>query len=70
MNPGYSIHMSTEIIQVRDVPADDAEILRARGGFPGHVVFDLREPIHDDTSRPVMIDVLTRIGAHSEVCAV
>ena len=68
MNLGYSVHMSTEIIQVRDVPADDAEALRVRAASRGMSLSSyLRELIHDDTSRPAMVDVLARIGARSRV---
>lgn len=60
--------MSTEIIQVRDVPADDAEVLRVRAASRGMSLSSyLRELIHDDTSRPAMVDVLARIGARSSV---
>jgi hypothetical protein len=55
--------VTTEIIQVRDVPADDAQTLRARAvsrnmSLSGY----LRELIHEDASRPTMGDVLARIA--------
>lgn len=60
--------MNTEIIQIRDVPAEDAEVLRARAGARGMSLSSyLRELIHDDTSRPAMADVLARIGARSRI---
>lgn len=60
--------MSTEIIQVRDVPAEDVEALRARAASRNLSLSSyLRELIHDDTSRPAMADVLARIAARSSV---
>lgn len=60
--------MSTEIIQIRDVPAEDAEVLRARAASRSMSLSSyLRELIHDDTSRPAMADVLARIGARSSI---
>jgi len=60
--------MSTEIIQVRDVPAEDIEALRARAASRNLSLSSyLRELIHDDTSRPAMADVLARIAARSSV---
>ena len=68
MNRAYAVLMSSEIIQVRDVPAEDAEILRTRAASRGMSLSSyLRELIHDDTSRPAMADVLARIGARSSV---
>ena len=62
--------MSTEIIQVRDVPAEEAKVLRARAASRRMSLSSyLRELIHDDTSRPAMADVLARIGARSSVAA-
>lgn len=55
--------MSTEIIQVRDVPAEDVAALRARAASRNMSLSSyLRELIHDDTSRPTMADVLERIA--------
>jgi hypothetical protein len=60
--------MSTEIVQVHDVPAADAEVLRARAASRRMSLSScLRELIHDDTSRPAMADVLARIAVRSSV---
>jgi len=70
MNREYSGGMSTEIIQVRDVPAEDAEIQRARAASRRMSLSSyLRELIHDDTSRPAMTEVLARIGGRASVDA-
>ena len=60
--------MSSEIIQVRDVPTEDVEVLRKRAaGRQMSLSSYLRELIHDDTSRPAMSDVLARIAARDRV---
>lgn len=60
--------MSAEIIQVRDVPAEDVEALRARAASRNLSLSGyLRELIHDDASRPAMADVLARIAARGSV---
>lgn len=60
--------MSTEIIQVRDVPAEDAEVLRARAASRNMSLSGyLRELIHDDTARPAMSDVLARVAARDNI---
>lgn len=60
--------MSTEIIQVRDVPDDDANMLRARAASRGISLSRyLRELIHDDASRPSMADVLSRIASRDSI---
>lgn len=60
--------MGTEIIQVRDVPAEDVEILRARAASRNMSLSGyLRELIHDDASRPAMADVLARIAARDSI---
>lgn len=60
--------MGTEIIQVRDVPTEDAEVLRTRAASRNMSLSSyLRELIHDDTSRPSMDDVLTRIAARDSI---
>lgn len=60
--------MGTEIIQVRDVPTEDVEVLRARAASRNMSLSSyLRELIHDDTSRPAMTDVLTRISTRSSI---
>ena len=60
--------MGTEIIQVRDVPAEEVEVLRERAtsrnmSLSGY----LRELIHDDTSRPTTDDVLERIATRDSI---
>lgn len=60
--------MGTEILQVRDVPSQDAQVLRARAASRNMSLSSyLRELIHDDASRPPMAEVLTRITARSNV---
>lgn len=60
--------MSTEILQVRDVPSEDVDVLRKRAASRDMSLSSyLRELIHDDTSRPAMDDVLARIAARSNV---
>lgn len=60
--------MGTEILQVRDVPTEDAEVLRARAAAKRMSLSSyLRELIHQDTSQPPMADVLSRIAARSPV---
>ena len=55
--------MSSEIIQVRDVPAADARTLRARAAARNMSLSSyLRELIHDDVTRPSMAEVLDRIA--------
>jgi hypothetical protein len=60
--------MSVEIIQVRDVPTEDVEVLKARAASRNISLSSyLRELIHDDTSRPAMTDVVARIASRSAV---
>ncbi|MGL5860424.1 MAG: FitA-like ribbon-helix-helix domain-containing protein [Phycicoccus sp.] len=60
--------MSTEILQVRDVPADDAQALRARAASRNMSLSSyLRELIHEDASRPAMSEVLARIASRDGV---
>ncbi len=60
--------MSSEIIQVRDVPTEDVAALRKRAARRNMSLSSyLRELIHDDTSRPEMSDVLARIAARDSV---
>jgi hypothetical protein len=60
--------MSTEILQVRDVPSQDAQALRARAAARNMSLSSyLRELIHEDTSRPAMTEVLARIASRSAV---
>jgi plasmid stability protein len=62
--------MSTEIIQVRDVPAEDVQALRVRAASRRMSLSSyLRELIHDDASRPAMAEVLARIGGRASVDA-
>lgn len=62
--------MSTEIIQVRDVPSEDVVVLRARAASRNMSLSSyLRELIHDDTSRPAMADILARIATRGTVDA-
>lgn len=57
-----------EVIQVRDVPAEDAQELRARSAARGISLSQyLRELIHDETSRPAMADVLERIASRRPI---
>lgn len=60
--------MSTEIIQVRDVPSEDVDALRARAAAQNMSLSSyLRRLIHDDTSRPAMSEVIDRIAARSSI---
>ena len=62
--------MGTEIIQVRDVPAEDAAVLRARAASRSMSLSGyLRELIHDDAARPEMVEVLARIARRSSIQA-
>jgi hypothetical protein len=62
--------MATEIIQVRDVPTEDVEVLRARAASRNMSLSSyLRELIHDDTSRPAMGEVLERIATRASIDA-
>lgn len=60
--------MSTEIIQVRDVPAEDVDVLRARAASRNMSLSSyLRELIHDDTARPAMTEVLAQIADRDSI---
>jgi len=60
--------MATEILQVRDVPAGDVEVLRARAASRNMSLSSyLRELIHNDTSRPTMDEALARIAARGSI---
>lgn len=60
--------MVGEVIQVRDVPAEDVQELRARSAARGISLSQyLRELIHDETSRPAMADVVERIASRKPV---
>ena len=55
MHAGSMALMTTEILQVRDVPAEDARALRARAASQNMSLSSyLRPLIHDDASRPAM----------------
>jgi len=60
--------VGAEIIQVRDVPSEEADILRARAAARGlSLSAYLRELIHDDVSRPAMAEVVARIATRGSV---
>lgn len=60
--------MTTEILQVRDVPSADAQALRDRAAARNMSLSSyLRELIHDDASRPDLSSVLERIGSRAPV---
>lgn len=60
--------MTTEIIQVRDVPTEDVNVLRQRAAAQGMSLSSyLRELIHDNTSRPTMAEALARIAEHEPI---
>ena len=60
--------MATEILQVRDVPSEDAQTLRARASARNMSLSSyLRELIHDDASRPELGAVLERIASRDSV---
>lgn len=64
----YGELMSTEVIQVRDVPAEDLALIRAKAAARNMSLSGyLRELIHDDASRPSMADVLARIRGHDSI---
>lgn len=60
--------MGSEILQVRDVPAEDAQTLRTRAAARNMSLSSyLRELIHDDASRPEMADVLARVASRDSI---
>lgn len=60
--------MSAEIIQVRDVPSEEVDVLRARAASRGISLSSyLRELIHDDVSRPTMAEIVARIATRDSV---
>ncbi|XAS75326.1 hypothetical protein V3G39_11690 [Dermatophilaceae bacterium Sec6.4] len=60
--------MPTEILQVRDVPAEDVAVLRARAASRQMSLSSyLRELIRADATRPTMSDVLERIAARESL---
>lgn len=68
MSDGYAVCMSTEIIQVRDVPSEDLQAIRARATSRNMSLSSyLRELIHADASHPTMDEILARIASRSSV---
>lgn len=60
--------MPTEILQVRDVPAEDVAVLRARAASRQMSLSSyLRELIRADATRPTMSDVLERITTRESI---
>lgn len=60
--------MTTETLQVRDVPGEDLEVLRARAAAQNLSLSGyLRELIHNDASTPSMKEFLARIAARDPV---
>lgn len=70
MNMDYYRSMSTETLQVRDVPAGDVEVLKARAAARRvSLSAYLRELIHYDAAGPTMGEVLARIAERESVRA-
>lgn len=68
MHLDYSVDMSTEIIQIRDVPSEDVHIIRARAAARNISLSQyLRDLIHEDASQPEMSEVLARITRRSSI---
>lgn len=68
MQAGSMSSMNTEILQVRDVPSDEAQILRDRAAARNMSLSSyLRELIHDDASRPTLREVLDRVASREGV---
>jgi hypothetical protein len=64
----YPHVVSAEIIQVRDVPSEEVDVLRARAASRGISLSSyLRELIHDDVSRPTMAEIVARIATRDSV---
>lgn len=60
--------MTTEILQVRDVPSEDAQVLRERAAARNVSLSKyLRDLIHDDASRPELGEILARIASRDSV---
>jgi plasmid stability protein len=60
--------MSAEIIQVRDVPAEEVDVLRSRAAARGMSLSAyLRELIHDDVSQPTMTEIVARIATRDSI---
>jgi plasmid stability protein len=70
MNRRYSPGMTTEIIQIRDVPTEDVAVLRQRAAAAGKSLSAyLREVIHVETSRLTMAEVIARIETREPINA-
>lgn len=60
--------MTTEIIQIRDVPAEDVAILRRRAAARNQsLAAYLREMIHEQTSRLTMAEWLARLATDEPI---
>ena len=60
--------MAAEIIQVRDVPSEEVDVLRSRAAARGMSLSAyLRELIHDDVSRPAMTEIVARIATRDSI---
>lgn len=60
--------MVGEILQVRNVPTHEVEVLRACAAARNMSLSGyLRELIHENTSRPTMVEVLERIAARDRI---
>jgi plasmid stability protein len=60
--------MSAEIIQVRDVPSEEVDVLRSRAAARGMSLSAyLRELIHDDVSRPTMTEKVARGATRASI---
>lgn len=60
--------MRGEVIQVRDVPAEDVAVLRERAAQRNMSLSGyLRDLIHRDTSQPTMDEALTRIAGRDSI---
>lgn len=60
--------MSSEVIQVRDVPTEEVEVLRSRAASRNMSLSGyLRELIHEETTRPTMAEALARVSTRSSL---
>ena len=59
--------MSNEIIQVRDVPSEDAQALRARAASRNMSLSSYLRELIDVASRPAMTEVLARIAFRDSI---
>lgn len=68
MNNSYAACMSREIIQVRDVPSEDLQAIRAHATSRNMSLSSyLRELIHADASRLTMDEVLARVAGRASI---